>query len=110
MRIILTLILSHPVSRKQRLDEALVDMIVKDGQPSSMVEDEGFRNFVKILDPSYTIPSRKSVKAMVEARYNIIRQAWRQDFHLRCADVISARPVLKLFLKIQKCLYIVLYT
>ncbi len=39
MGIILTLILSHPVSRKQRLDEALVDMIVKDGQPFSVVED-----------------------------------------------------------------------
>ncbi len=62
------------MSRKQRLDEALVDMIVKDGQPVSLVKDEGFRNFVKILDPSYTIPSRKSVKAMVEARYDIIRE------------------------------------
>ncbi len=74
MGIILTLSLSHPVSRKQRLYEALVDMIVKDGQPFSVVEDEGFRNFVKILDPSNTIPSRKSVKAVVEARYNIIRE------------------------------------
>ncbi len=65
---------SHTVSRKQKLDEALVDMIVKDGQPFSIVEDEEFRNFIKILDPSYSIPSRKTVKAMVEARYTVTKE------------------------------------
>ncbi|TWW56101.1 hypothetical protein D4764_08G0000880 [Takifugu flavidus] len=65
---------SGPVSRKQKLDEALVDMIVKDGQPFSIIEDEGFQNFIKILDPSYSIPSRKTVKAMVEARYTVAKE------------------------------------
>lgn len=36
-------------------------MIVKDLQPVSVVEDEGFRNFVKTLDHRYTIPSRKNL-------------------------------------------------
>lgn len=54
-----------------------MDIIVKDGQPFSMFEDEGFRNFIKILDPSYSIPSRKAVKAMVVARYTITKEkAW----------------------------------
>nr|XP_046263255.1 E3 SUMO-protein ligase ZBED1-like isoform X1 [Scatophagus argus] len=57
------------MSRKQKLDEALVDMIVKDSQPFSIVDNEGFQNFVKILDPSYSLSSRKTVKAMVEARF-----------------------------------------
>lgn len=65
---------SHTASRKQRLDEALVDMIVKDGQSFSVVEDEEFRNFIKILDPSYSIPTRKTVKAMVEAWYTITKE------------------------------------
>ncbi len=34
-------------------------MIAKDLQPLSVVEDEGFRNFVRTLDPRYRIPSRK---------------------------------------------------
>lgn len=34
-------------------------MIVKDLQPLSMVENDGFRNFVRTLDPRYQIPSRK---------------------------------------------------
>ncbi|KAK0154801.1 Zinc finger BED domain-containing protein 1 [Merluccius polli] len=36
-------------------------MIAKDLQPFSIVEDEGFRSFVKTLDPQYKIPSRKSI-------------------------------------------------
>lgn len=36
-------------------------MIAKDLQPVSIVEDEGFRNLVKILDPRYRIPSRKQL-------------------------------------------------
>lgn len=67
-------VVSHTVSRKQKLDEALVDMIVKDGQPFSIVEDEGFQNFIKILDPSYSTPSRKTLKAMVEARYTVTKE------------------------------------
>uniref|UniRef100_A0A3Q3KER1 RGS domain-containing protein n=1 Tax=Monopterus albus TaxID=43700 RepID=A0A3Q3KER1_MONAL len=40
-------------------------MIVKDGQPFSIVEDEGFQNFIKILDPSYSIPSCKTIEDIV---------------------------------------------
>nr|XP_020464748.1 zinc finger BED domain-containing protein 1-like [Monopterus albus] len=36
-------------------------MIVKDLQPVSLVEDDGFRNFVRTLDPRYKIPSRKTM-------------------------------------------------
>lgn len=62
------------VSRKQKLDEALVDMIVKDGQPFCVVEDEGFRKFVCILDPTYAILGRKAMKAMVDVRYEKTRE------------------------------------
>ncbi len=36
-------------------------MIVKDLQPISMVEDQGFRHVMKVVDPRYQIPSRKSM-------------------------------------------------
>lgn len=39
----------------------LSEMIVKDLQPLSIVEDVGFRNFVKTLEPRYKIPSRKTL-------------------------------------------------
>lgn len=57
------------VDRKQELDEALVNIIVKDLQPFSIVEDSGFRDFVALLDPSYTLPSRRALKNMVVHKY-----------------------------------------
>ncbi|TWW54923.1 hypothetical protein D4764_0190400 [Takifugu flavidus] len=58
-----------PDKRKQEFDEALVDFIVKDSQPFTVVSDPGFRALVAKLDPTYTLPSRQTVKAMVERRY-----------------------------------------
>ncbi|TWW54177.1 hypothetical protein D4764_0192040 [Takifugu flavidus] len=57
-----------PGDRKQELDEALVDFIVKDSQPFTVVSDPGFRALVAKLDPTCTLPSRQTVKAMVERR------------------------------------------
>jgi len=36
-------------------------MIVKDMQPFSIVTDDGFRKFVAALDPSYSLPDRKTL-------------------------------------------------
>ncbi|XP_039616000.1 E3 SUMO-protein ligase ZBED1-like [Polypterus senegalus] len=55
--------------RQEELDEALVDMVIKDLQPFSTVEDKGFKAFVNKLDPSYILPTRKALKAMVQAKY-----------------------------------------
>ena len=46
-------------SRKQELDEAMVELIVKDSQPFTLVEDEGFRGFVNKLEPTYVLPTRQ---------------------------------------------------
>ncbi|KAJ8287678.1 hypothetical protein COCON_G00003370 [Conger conger] len=42
-------------------------MIVKDMQPVSVVEDEGFRKFVKTLEPRYKIPNNV-LKALKKER------------------------------------------
>ncbi|XP_037399654.1 zinc finger BED domain-containing protein 4-like [Pygocentrus nattereri] len=36
-------------------------MIVKDLQPLSIVEDQGFQAFVRALDPKYNLPGRKKL-------------------------------------------------
>lgn len=43
--------------RKKALDNALFKMIAMDLQPFSIVNDEGFKQFVKLLDPRYELPS-----------------------------------------------------
>ncbi|XP_048039087.1 zinc finger BED domain-containing protein 4-like [Megalobrama amblycephala] len=60
---------STQTSRKQMVDEALVNMVIKDSQPFSVVEDEGFRGLIHALDPSYIIPNRQALKKMVALKY-----------------------------------------
>lgn len=47
--------------KKKDLDHKLAIMIAKDFQPLSLVEDEGFCDFVKALNPRYGIISRKTL-------------------------------------------------
>lgn len=63
-----------PVNRKQQLDEALVDMIVEDSHPFSIVDDSGFKAFVAKLDPTYALPSRQALKIMVDHKYEEQKQ------------------------------------
>ena len=43
------------------IGQALIQMIVTDMQPVSIVEDKGFTKFLKVLDPKYTAPSRHTI-------------------------------------------------
>lgn len=43
---------------RQDLDRLVLQMIVEDMQPFSIVEDKGFKKFVKALDARYELPSR----------------------------------------------------
>lgn len=45
--------------KKEQLDEALVNMIARDLQPLSMLEDQGFLNFCEVMDRRYQVPTRK---------------------------------------------------
>jgi hypothetical protein len=47
--------------RNLELDKALVFMVCNDFQPFSIVEDVGFKNCIKLLDPRYDLPSRKTL-------------------------------------------------
>ncbi|XP_051953602.1 zinc finger BED domain-containing protein 4-like [Xyrauchen texanus] len=62
-------------------------MVVKDLQPFTIVEDEGFRAFVNKLDPSYVLPSRKVLKTMVSERYNTTKEKTMED--LQKAEFVS---------------------
>ncbi|TWW75377.1 putative RNA-directed DNA polymerase from transposon BS [Takifugu flavidus] len=53
---------STPVPNKQAVDEAVVNMIIKDCKPLSFVENEGFRELLKLIIPLYALPSRKTIK------------------------------------------------
>lgn len=59
-----------PVSAKKKLDNNLLQLFIKDFQPFSIVEDSGFREFTKALNPSYELPSRKTIsQTLIPALY-----------------------------------------
>ena len=49
-------------SRRKELNKKLLKMIVKDLRPESIVEDEGFREFVEALDKKYVLPCRATLR------------------------------------------------
>jgi len=52
------------VTRQKCLNQILLKMLVKDMQPFSIVSDEGFREFVAALDPSYSLPDRMTLTVL----------------------------------------------
>ena len=52
---------SMSVAKQPQIDIALAKMTATDVQPFPVVEDRGFRNYSKSLNPMYTIPSRKTL-------------------------------------------------
>lgn len=55
-------------------------------QPSSVVEDEGFKEFVRILDPRYKLPSkRKVMRSLLIQRY----ETAKDNLHKELQEVES---------------------
>ncbi|KAJ8909434.1 hypothetical protein NQ315_015346 [Exocentrus adspersus] len=58
------------VTYRKAIDEGLLLLFTHDYQPFSIVEDYGFKKFVSLLNPSYEIPSRKSItRSLLPAAY-----------------------------------------
>ena len=77
----MTQFMSRPITpqRQKILDEQLAKMVVWDLQPFSFVEDRGFKAFTKALNPSYTLPGRKTVsKVLVPQLYASCRASVKE--------------------------------
>ena len=59
--------------RSQNITDGLVEFISKDMMPISIVEGKGLINFLKILEPQYTLPSRKTITKRLKDKYDQIR-------------------------------------
>ncbi|XP_046335904.1 E3 SUMO-protein ligase ZBED1-like [Haliotis rufescens] len=61
--------------RSKAITKALAQFIVKDLQPFSIVESEGFVNLVKTLEPRYKLPNRKTLsKKIIPEMYEETKQ------------------------------------
>ncbi|XP_061794367.1 E3 SUMO-protein ligase ZBED1-like isoform X1 [Nerophis lumbriciformis] len=80
----------NSATRKQMLDEALLNFIVTDCQPLSIVESEGFRELVQVLEPSYVLPTRKTIKKTLEKKYEEERERVKLEVQQAVAVSITA--------------------
>ncbi|KAM6980877.1 zinc finger BED domain-containing protein 4-like [Aplochiton taeniatus] len=74
-------------ARQRELDDALLSMLAKDSQPLSLVEDEGFSAFVRLLDPDYSLPSKLSLKERLSAQCDVVQETMLLE--VEKADFIS---------------------
>ena len=51
------------------LTESILNMIITDMRPLSMVEDEGFNRMICTFNPGYTLPSRPHFTKLMERKY-----------------------------------------
>ncbi|XP_018797571.1 PREDICTED: zinc finger BED domain-containing protein 6-like isoform X2 [Bactrocera latifrons] len=72
---------------KKEIDDCQMPMLfIKDLQPFSIVEDSGFVQFVKALNPSYELPSRHVVsRTIIPALY----EACVEKVKLKVANVVK---------------------
>lgn len=67
---------------KKKIDDKLINLIVKDLQPISIVEDCGFGELITHLDPRYKIPSRKTVSKMINEKYEKVKSELIRDLEV----------------------------
>ncbi|XP_041722424.2 zinc finger BED domain-containing protein 4-like [Coregonus clupeaformis] len=66
-------------AKQHSIDDELAKMVASDFQPFSIVEDKGMKNFVKALNPTYTLPSRKTLsQTMIPKLYDTERALWQE--------------------------------
>lgn len=74
--------------QKKEIDRDLMNLFIKDYQPFSIVEDEGFKKFAKWI-PGYDLPNRKTISnSMIPALYheniNLIKEVVSSEAESVC--------------------------
>lgn len=67
------------VFRQEDVDEKLIDWIVANSHPFSVVEQPEFIEFVAALQPGYAVPKRKAVKAKIIERWKLAKEDVRRS-------------------------------
>jgi hypothetical protein len=59
--------------RQRECNQKLLQMIIQDNQPFSVVDDPGFIAYSAALNPLYTLPSRKTISELLHPEYDRVR-------------------------------------
>ena len=53
------------ITKSQKLDKQIGIMVAKEFQPFSLVENKEFKRYVHMLNPGYSLPSRKTISKSI---------------------------------------------
>lgn len=62
------------VGEASSLTNSILNMLITDMRPLSMVEDTGFKTMIKDFNPNYTMPSRTHFTNMMEQKYTEVTE------------------------------------
>lgn len=82
---------ARPVNsdRAEAITQALCKMIAVDMLPTSKVENKGFVDFVKILEPGYTVPRRRVIDSRMRAMYSDVSEEVKRRLETASAVGLS---------------------
>ena len=61
----------HDHRKKKEIDQLVLNMIIQDTRPMSIVEDKGFKKLINYLDPRYEMIARSTIRYIrLPALYN----------------------------------------
>ncbi|KAJ8877039.1 hypothetical protein PR048_021491 [Dryococelus australis] len=71
--------------QRNQLDNHIFKLFTLDFQPFSIVEDKGYSNYCKVLNPTYTLPSRKMIISAlnVESYLDVTSHYINKSFELK---------------------------
>ncbi|KAF2891476.1 hypothetical protein ILUMI_14697 [Ignelater luminosus] len=61
-----------------KINSALIYMICKNNQPFTIVENEGFRNLIKVIAPHYKLPSKTTLTRWVDDKYAALSTVFKE--------------------------------
>ena len=65
---------SCDAQRAEKITKGICKLIEMDMLPLSIVEGQGFRDLINLLEPAYHIPSRRTITRLVETHYEERKQ------------------------------------
>lgn len=69
--------LSEGGYQNTKITEAILQFIYKDNLPFSAVEGCGFLKLMKTVSPRYKVPTRNTIKILIEKKYDVVSLAFK---------------------------------
>ncbi|KAJ4449350.1 hypothetical protein ANN_00748 [Periplaneta americana] len=68
-----------PWWKQAKITETIMKFIVEDNLPFSIVEGSGFKNLMKVIIPHYEVPSRRTIKELIDKNYEAYVSKFRTE-------------------------------